>query len=127
MVIATHLSAAFRLSAQFSLIATACMSQPNGLRDGDTLFDQSGLDSRLRGHTITFFDDGQSRFYEDGRYTYTYAGSGGTGYGYFTVTPDSSVCVEFVNGFSRCDIYVTDDADRLVVITEAGDRFPVRP
>lgn len=96
-------------------------------RDTDTLFDQAGLNTRLRGETITFFDDGQSRFFNDGRYTYTYANDGGTGYGYFEIKDDSTICVDFVNGFSRCDMYVVDAADRLVVITEAGDRFPVRP
>lgn len=96
-------------------------------RETDTLFDQLGLDTRLRGETITFFDDGQSKFFEDGRYTYTYANDGGTGYGYFEIKEDSTICVEFVTGFSRCDMYVVDAADRLVVITETGDRFPVRP
>lgn len=96
-------------------------------RDSDTLFDQVTLDTRLRGETITFFDDGQSQFYEDGRYTYTYANDGGSGYGYFEVKDDSTVCVDFVNGFSRCDMYVIDASDRLVLITETGDRFPIRP
>ena len=96
-------------------------------RDTDTLFTQLDLEARLRGETITFFDDGQSQFFEDGRYTYTYANDGGTGYGYFEIKTDSTICVEFVTGFSRCDMYVIDAANRLVVITEAGDRFPVRP
>ena len=96
-------------------------------RDSDTLFDKATLEDRLRGKTLTFFDDGQSQFFEDGRYTYTYANDGGTGYGYFEIKTDSTICVEFVTGFSRCDMYVIDAANRLVVITEAGDRFPVRP
>jgi hypothetical protein len=96
-------------------------------RDSDTMFDQTDLDSRLRGETITFFDDGQSEFYADGRYTYTYANDGGTAYGYFEVKDDSTICVDFVTGFSRCDMYVTDASNRLVVITQSGDRFPVRP
>jgi len=96
-------------------------------RDGDVLFDQATLDTRLRGTTIRFFDDGQSRFFEDGRYTYTYANEGGTGYGYFEVGENSTICIEFVTGFSRCDLYVTDSAGRLTVITTSGDRFPTRP
>lgn len=96
-------------------------------RDSDTLFDRASLDTLLRGETITFFDDGESRFFDDGRYTYTYANNGGTGYGYFTVMEDSTICIEFVTGFSRCDLYVIDDQGRLIIITASGDRFPTRP
>ncbi|MDA7428490.1 hypothetical protein PGB28_08460 [Primorskyibacter aestuariivivens] len=108
------------------LFASPAFAESWVLRDSDTGFDLAALDARLRGEILTFYDGGKSEFYEDGRYTYTYADDGGTGYGYFEVMEDSRVCIEFVNGFSRCDAYVTDAQDRLVVITEAGDRFPVR-
>ncbi len=93
-------------------------------RDSDVLLDQATLDTRLRGETIVFFDNGESRFFEDGRYTYTYANAGGTGYGYFTIGNDSTICIEFVTGFSRCDLYVIDASGRLTIITTTGDRFP---
>lgn len=128
MMRAHILSAVFCLLAVLAAAATSvAQAQTEGLRDTDIRFDLKDLDMRLRGQTIVFFDDGESRFYEDGRYTYTYANEGGTGYGYFTVTEDSAVCISFVNGASRCDTYVTDADNRLVVITAAGDRFPVRP
>lgn len=110
-----------------ALLPSALTAQQWSPRTDDSLLDRSALDTRLRGGTITFFDDGQSRFFEDGRYTYTYANNGGTAYGYFTVNENSTVCVSFVTGASRCDMYVVDAAQRLVVITEAGDRFPTRP
>ena len=109
------------------LLPVCAFAQDWAPRGSDTLFDQAALDNRLRGATITFFDDGQSQFFADGRYTYTYANDGGTGYGYFTVMADSTICIEFVTGFSRCDLYVTDAAGRLTVITATGDRFPTRP
>ncbi|MCK0150355.1 hypothetical protein MWU54_10000 [Marivita sp. S6314] len=109
------------------LIASQANAQDFAPRSGDVLFDQTALDNRVRGETLIFFDDGQSRFFDDGRYTYTYANDGGTGYGYFEVTENSTICVEFVTGFSRCDLYVTDAQGRLILITEAGDRFPIRP
>ena len=115
------------LASFLGLMASLAIAQSTGVRASDTLFSEADLDARLRGATITFFDDGASRFFEDGRYTYTYANDGGTGYGYFEVTPNSTICISFVTGFSRCDTYVTDAQDRLVVITETGDRFPVRP
>lgn len=96
-------------------------------RDSDREIAVAALDERLRGQSIAFYDGGVSEFYDDGRYTYTYAGEGGAGYGYFKVTADSTICIEFVTGFSRCDRYVLDGEDRLVVITKDGDRFPVRP
>jgi hypothetical protein len=66
-----------------------------------------GLIPALRGQVLEFFDDGLSHFYNDGRYTYAYdMGDGGYAYGYFEVTEDSTVCIDFVNGFSRCDAFV---------------------
>ena len=115
-----------RLLTLFALLPTLALAETWVPRESDTLFDQAALDARLRGETITFFDDGQSRFFDDGRYTYTYANDGGTGYGYFVINENSTICVDFVTGFSRCDMYVLDAEDRLVVITESGDRFPVK-
>lgn len=116
-----------RLVLALLLTPLPLLAQGQVPRDSDALFDQSRLDDLLRGTTLTFFDDGQSQFYEDGRYTYTYADNGGTGYGYFTVMEDSTICIDFVTGFSRCDLYVTDAEGRLIVITASGDRFPTRP
>ncbi|MBV2359746.1 hypothetical protein KUH32_08165 [Thalassococcus sp. CAU 1522] len=96
------------------------------LRDGDELIGQEALDVRLRGNILTFFDDGQSEYYVDGRYTYTYANDGGTAYGYWRIDDGGAVCIEFVNGFARCDLYVTNGA-RLFLLDEGGSRFPVRP
>lgn len=108
------------------LLCSPAFAEGWAMRDSDASFDIADLDARLRGEILTFHDGGQSEFYNDGRYTFTYANDGGTGYGYFEVMQDSTVCIEFVNGFSRCDAYVRDAQDRLVVITEDGDRFPVR-
>lgn len=115
-----------RILLLLCLVAAPLAAEPLP-RDSDRQIGSGALDTRLRGHSIAFYDGGVSEFYEDGRYTYTYAGAGGTGYGYFEVTGDSQICIEFVNGFSRCDLYVLDTQDRLVVITDKGVRFPVRP
>lgn len=116
-----------RFALALALIPAVLSAQQWEPRDTDALFEQGALDSLLRGTTITFFDEGQSEFFADGRYTYTYANNDGTGHGYFTVMEDSTICVEFVTGFSRCDLYVTDASGRLIVITASGDRFPTRP
>jgi hypothetical protein len=102
------------------------LAQTLDTRDGDTLIVASDLDTRLRGQELIFFDDGVSHFYNDGRYTYAYdMGDGGFAYGYFDVAEDSTVCIDFVNGLSRCDAYVENDG-RLILITREGDRFPIR-
>ncbi len=109
-----------------ALLPAAAIAQTLDTRPGDALISSTDLDARLRGQEVVFFDDGVSHFYNDGRYTYAYdMGDGGFAYGYFEVAADSTVCIEFVNGFSRCDAFVENDG-RLILITRDGDRFPVR-
>ncbi|MEM7318825.1 MAG: hypothetical protein AAF408_07360 [Pseudomonadota bacterium] len=96
------------------------------LRPGDVPLSPDEL-SALAGETLVFFDDGQSKYSAGGAYSYTYsaANGGGTAYGTYRVAEDGSICTEFRNGASRCDLYVRD-GNRLVLIDEKGQRFPVR-
>lgn len=82
----------------------------------------------LAGKTFTFYDDGQAAFSAGGAYSYTYsaANGGGTAYGTYRIADDGSVCIAYRNGFSRCDLYVRS-GERLILIDEKGDRYPVRP
>ncbi len=93
-------------------------------RSGDEVYDPD----QLEGQTLTFYDDGQSRYAAGGSYSYTYSAvnGGGTAYGTYRVVEDGSVCVDFRNGFARCDLYVLNNG-RLILITEDGQRYPVRP
>ena len=109
-----------------ALLPDAVFAQIVDTRDGDSLIVAADLEARLRGQEIIFFDDGVSHYYNDGRYTFAYdMGDGGYAYGYFEVAADSTVCIEFVNGLSRCDAFVENDG-RLILITRDGDRFPIR-
>lgn len=108
-----------------ALGAGPVMAQDWKMRDGDVLFDQAGLLARLSGQTLVFFDDGKSVYEADGKYNYTYGG-GGIWYGYWKAAADSMVCVTFVTGVERCD-RIVENGGRLVVLTEKGERFPVRP
>ena len=119
------LALAATLFAAF-VLAEPAAAQSYALREGDAPLGPAALETRLRGDNLTFFDDGQSRYFEDGRYTYTYGNGGGTAYGYWRFEPEGTVCIEFVHGFSRCDRYVRA-GERLVLLTEGGERFPVRP
>lgn len=107
------------------LLAFPAAAQDWAMREGDRALEQAALTARLVGQQIQFYDDGISRFETDGRYTYTYD-QGGTAYGQFEIGADGLVCIDFINGFSRCDRYVAN-GDRFVLLTADGLRFPIRP
>lgn len=106
--------------------ALPAQGNPYAQRTSDTALTVQALQKRLPGQILTFYDDGRSEYYSDGRYTYTYAGDGGTAYGYWRIEADGTVCIDFVNGFARCDRYVLAGA-QLVLLDEKGARYPVRP
>jgi len=95
-------------------------------REGDEALAADRLQDRLSGRTLTFFDDGVSEYYDDGRYTYTYAENGGTAYGYWRIAEDGAICVDFVNGFARCD-HIVQSGGRLILLDARGERYPIRP
>lgn len=110
------------------VLPVSLAAQDFALRGSDERFDQAGLTEAVTGQTLTFFDDGQSRFSAGGAYSYTYSAvnGGGTQFGTFTVLPEGIICIVYRNGADRCDMYVRSGG-RLVVLTEEGDRYPVRP
>lgn len=114
--------------ALVALLPGSAPAQDFALREGDQRFDRAGLEAEITGRTLTFFDDGESRFSPGGAYSYTYGAvnGGGTQFATFTVLPEGIVCILYRNGMDRCDMYVRANG-RLVVLTEEGERFPVRP
>ncbi len=117
----------FRYGLFLTLLSCPAMAAEWTLRAGDTPFTPEDAVA-LEGQTLTFYDDGQSKYEADGVYSYTYSqvNGGGTAWGEYQVMPDGSICISFQNGFDRCDLYVRA-GDRLVLITEEGERYPVRP
>ncbi|MCT4554820.1 MAG: hypothetical protein N4A53_09060 [Pelagimonas sp.] len=115
------------LALTLSLMPGLATAQDFPTRDGDVPFTRDDLLVRLRGADLVFYDNGVSRYYEDGRYSYTFYGdeqeSAG---GYYEVREGGIVCVEFITGQARCDKFVMNGA-RLVLIDQKGDRYPVRP
>jgi len=95
------------------------------LREGDTLLSVADLQRLTAGNTLTFYDQGQSRFSPGGSYSYSYPDSGGTAFGIFRIEGGGKICIDFRNGRSRCDLYVQSGAI-LYVVTQQGDRFPFR-
>ncbi|CUH43268.1 hypothetical protein [Ruegeria atlantica] len=109
----------FALLAASPVVAAEWPTKP-----GDVPLSSAELDA-LAGRTLTFYDDGQSKFSAGGAYSFTYA-SGDSAFGTYSIADDGSVCIAYRNGFSRCDLYVRS-GKRLVLIDEKGDRYPVRP
>lgn len=115
-----------RLALIFCLFAQSAAAQDWALRAGDAPLDRSQLQALSDGASVTFIDDGTSKYSAGGAYSYTYAGDGGTAFGVFHVDDAGRVCVDYRNGFSRCDLFVRSAAHGLVLLTEKGERFPVR-
>ncbi|MEP2782905.1 MAG: hypothetical protein ABJO67_00240 [Pseudoruegeria sp.] len=107
----------------FATIATA-QTTP-GIRDNDALLSKADLAAALSGNVVRFYDGGAASFSTDGRYAYKYDSGEQVWSGVYQIGAASEVCVEFDNGFSRCDVYV-EDGNRLILITDKGDRFPVK-
>lgn len=107
------------------MMTVPALAQDWATRDGDTLLSPSEMQAEVVGRKLTFYDNGVSEYAADGAYSYTYDG-GGTAHGTYTLGENGVVCTAFQNGFDRCDMIVRN-GERLVVITEKGDRFPVRP
>jgi len=116
-----------RLIPLLLCLATPLSAAEWALRPGDHPFDAKDL-AALPGQVFRYYDDGESRFWANGAYAYTYSAQngGGTAWGSYVVAEDGSVCVTFINGSSRCDLYV-HDGNRTLLITEEGDRYPMRP
>ncbi|KIC15423.1 hypothetical protein RA20_18505 [Leisingera sp. ANG-Vp] len=108
------------------LMASHALAGEWPLKPGDTPFAQNELEA-LPGQSFRFFDGGESLYGSDGVYSYTYApeNGGGTAWGTYRIAADGSICVDFANGFARCDLYVRNGS-RVILITEKGERFPVR-
>ena len=107
------------------LLAGSAAAGNWNLRDSDQVMDADALARIADGGSLTFFDDGMSLFSAGGAYSYTYANGGGTAFGRFRVQDGGVICIDYRNGFGRCDKYVRN-AGRLVLLTEDGERYPVK-
>lgn len=101
------------------------MAEDWAFREGDRALSRDEVDRLTAGQTIVFYDDGRSKYSVGGAYSYTYA-SGESAFGRYDIADDGTVCIAYRNGFSRCDRYV-ESAGRIVLLTQSGLRFPIRP
>ena len=108
-----------------AVLASPVAAEGWNLRDSDQVLDADALARIADGGSLTYYDDGVSQFSAGGAYSYTYANNGGTAFGSFRVQTDGVICIDYRNGFSRCDLYVRNGG-RLVLLTEDGERYPVK-
>ena len=114
-----------RFTMTVCLLATLPASaQTFAPRPNDIALNDAAIARDVVGQTHTFFDGGRSFFSISGSYSYTYP-DGGIAYGRYELRGGGIVCTFFRHGFERCDMYVRN-ANRLILINENGDRFPVR-
>ncbi|MGB7320130.1 MAG: hypothetical protein WBC95_01860 [Albidovulum sp.] len=111
------------------IIAALCAATPTlsaewAMRAGDEPFSQSALATFLTTEEIRFHDGGRSEYGPGQAYAYVYS-SEDRAEGHYRIEADGSVCVDFVNGFARCDLYV-QNGTRVLLIDEKGDRYPLR-
>ncbi|WP_227268269.1 hypothetical protein [Roseobacter weihaiensis] len=110
-------------------LAALCVAMPAfaadwALRETDRVLTRDEVETLTTGQTIVFYDDGQSRYAAGGSYSYTYA-SGEAAFGSYRIAEDGTVCIQYRNGFGRCDRYV-QSGTRFVLLTQDGLRFPIR-
>ncbi|MFK7746437.1 MAG: hypothetical protein AB8B47_15390 [Roseobacter sp.] len=117
------------MKAIITLWLTVCAvplwAQDWDLRDHDRTLTAAEVETLTNGQTLVFYDDGRSKYSAGGAYSYTYA-SGESAFGQYRIKDDGTVCIQYRNGFGRCDRYV-ESSGRIVLLTENGLRFPVRP
>ncbi|MDX8346768.1 hypothetical protein SLH49_02105 [Cognatiyoonia sp. IB215446] len=107
--------------------ASSGVSQPFETRASDTVLDAKALSALILGRELEFYDGGKSRYSPGGSYSWTYSAEngGGSWFGTHFIDADGTVCIDFRTLRGRCDKFV-QAGDRLILLTEDGQRFPVR-
>ena len=114
-----------RLALTLLLLPAAVLADGFMLLADDTRLSKAEVQEMTEKPVVEFYEGGQSRYGADGSYSYTYQG-GGTAHGQFEIASDGVICILYNNGRGRCDTFVWSH-DRLVMLTEKGERFPIRP
>ncbi len=107
------------------VFARPALAEGWAMKPGDVSLTSSEIAAFIAKNEVRFYDGGQSDYGADGTYAYVYSNED-RAEGRYRIEADGSVCVDFVNGFSRCDLYVRN-GDRVLLIDEKGDRYPLQP
>lgn len=107
------------------LLPSSVLADDFRLLKGDAALSRAEVIAMTQRPVVEFYEGGQSRYSAGGSYSYTYA-EGGTSFGSFQVAEDGTICITYRNSNSRCDRFVHSHG-RLVMLTEDGQRFAIRP
>ncbi len=107
------------------LFPTALFADDLTLLEGDVALSHAEVSQMTQRPFVEFYEGGRSRYSVGGSYSYTYA-NGGTSFGRFNVEQDGRICISYRNGRRRCDRFVHSHG-KLVMLTQDGQRFPIRP
>jgi hypothetical protein len=107
------------------ILPLSALAQEFEMLADDVVLNRAEVVAVTEGPPLTYYDGGVSRYSAGGAYSYTYAG-GGSAFGQYEIDPEGILCITYRNGRSRCDRFVRSHG-RLVLLTESGERFPVRP
>ena len=114
-----------RIFSILAIVAATSASAQEGVRSSDVLLSEAELTEYVSGQVLEYYTDGVATYQTDGGFDYRYAADGERIPGTYTVMPESKVCTEYANGFSRCDMIV-QAGQRYVMIIENGERYPIR-
>jgi hypothetical protein len=78
----------------------------------------------VSGKNMDYGNDGTASYKADGRYEYFNKSNGATSRGKWVVQGDS-LCVDFDNGQKRCDQFLKDANNRVLLKNSRGTTFPV--
>ena len=108
-------------------LASPVAAQEYAVRDSDTVPNTADLSTLILDRDLEYFDGGTSRYNTDGTYAWTFGANNGgqTHRGTHQIGEDAMVCIIYDTGAQRCDRFV-QSAGRLVLLTDNGQRFPVR-
>lgn len=95
------------------------------LLDGDRPLKRDEIVAFTANKTIVFYEGGHAQYSVGGAYSYTYEG-GSSAFGRYEIDREGVICIFFRNGRDRCDQFVQSHG-RLIMITQQGQRFAIRP
>lgn len=110
-----------------SSLAAPVMAQNYDLRATDSVPTRATLSETILDRDLEYFDGGISRYATNGTYAWTYGANNGGGVheGVHDFKDNGVVCITYHTGARRCDMFVLSN-DRLTLLTNDGQRYPVR-
>ncbi len=109
----------------FGLLCSELLAEEWKLLPGEFPLNYEQVTELTADRTLTFYDNGQSRFSPEGAYSYSYPDGDITTFGVIDVRRDGKVCVNFRRGEHKCYLLLKSRG-LILMLTKEGKRFPVK-